>query len=118
MSDYRNRNSREPITVNVDKWLEDRQPLPGKSGLAYPGTTHAHPDQIQLPANATPEERKRVKELQEELRQEWAVREELAQREHLLDNTPRECVECFVSRRHYREDYMCYRCRDAQGGPA
>lgn len=87
-------------------------------GLAYPGSDRAHPDQIRLPANASPEERERVRALQEELREEWTVREELAQRHHLLDNSPRECVECSVSRQHYSDDYICYRCRDAKGGPA
>lgn len=105
------------ITVNVDDWLTQRAPVPGGHGLAYPGSAYAHPDQIHLPANASPEERERVRELQEELREKWHVREEVAERAHLLDNTLRDCVECSVPRQHYQNDYICYRCRDAKGGP-
>lgn len=111
-------DSPKPITVNVDDWLKERQA--GPSGLTYPGAVgpSTTPDQIQLPADASPEERERVRALQEELREKWRIREEVAEREHLLDNTSRECVECHTSRRHYRDDYICYKCRDAKGGSA
>lgn len=110
------------ITVNIDDWLKERQA--GPSGLTFPGTLPhppgepSHPDQVRLPANATPQERAEARAMQEKLRKRWQEREELAEREHLLDNTPRECVECSALRRHYKNDYVCYRCRDEQGGPA
>jgi hypothetical protein len=108
---------RESITVDVNKWLEERQ-NPG-GGLKYPGSEpRPHPDQIHLPSDASVEERKKLLSVQEDLREQWQEREELAQRAHLLDNAPRECVECSDSRMHYKNDYICYRCRDKAGGPA
>ena len=96
------------ITVDVEKWLKERH-NPG-GGLKYP------PEQA--PRTASPADKERVRQTQEELRERWQEREELAEREHLLDNEPRECVECSATRQHYKNDYICYRCRDAAGGPA
>jgi hypothetical protein len=113
MTSYRpNSAAGEEITVNLDDWLTNRDVTLDRS------TTYVHPDQIQLPASATAEEREQMRAQQEELRKLWQEREELAEREHLLDNAPRECVECSDLRRPYKNDYICYRCRDKQGGPA
>jgi hypothetical protein len=106
----------QPITIDVNQWLAERQ-NPG-GGLQYPTSRAPHPDQIRAPENASAEEREQFRRTQEELRERWQEREEIAEREHLLDNAPRECVECLATRRHYKDDYVCYRCRDAAGGPA
>lgn len=101
------------ISVNIDDWLEQKQ-TPKEPGPPV----IVHPVQVQLPANATPEDRKKARAEQARLRAEWEEREELAEREHLLDNESKECVECSAQRRHYKNDYVCYRCRDEAGGPA
>lgn len=103
------------ITVNVDEWLKERQAGPG--GLTYPGaiTKTTHPDSVQIPPSASPEEQERIKNLQNHLRQQWVEREEVAERHANLD-AKRTCVHCGEMRQHYTNDYICYRCRDSLEG--
>jgi hypothetical protein len=97
------------ISVKLDDWLAERKTpqLPGQVAVGM------HPDLIQLPANATPEQQEEIREQQNKLREDWRQRTEIAQREHLLDKQAKECLECGDTRRQYTDDYMCYRCRDS-----
>lgn len=95
------------ITVNIDDWLAERQA--SAQGLKFP----AQAPTIQLPATAaTPEEQAVILEEQRRIKERWMATQELEVRKgKLVEGTP-ECVECGEQRQQYKDDYVCYRCRD------
>lgn len=92
------------IRVNVDKWREDR------AG----GVTPTHT--IHLPRIVSDEERENIERQQAVLQDRWLKSQEITVRREKLDSEKVECVECGVTRERYKEDYICFRCRDKLEG--
>lgn len=93
-----NPTPRPVLTVNIKEWLEKRN-----IGGVQPQPTVQIPD---MASYAT------VEEYQEKLAEAYVKQQTERQRASKLEAKAKECGECSQVEKHYRDDYMCYACRD------
>lgn len=82
----------KPISVNIDDWLKTNG---GNRKLLQQNTTAAE-----------------VEEMVHERAQQWMDEQDKRRREPLLADEKQECADCGEFRRPYKDDYICYECRD------
>jgi hypothetical protein len=76
-------------TVNINEWFQERH------NAAPP------PNEVEL-----------ATDLAARLNDTWRDQREEAERAGRLEDAAKDCSECGTSRKHYKDDYWCYRCRD------
>lgn len=91
--------SGKPRTINVDEWLRDNER----------GKVIHNPPVIKRPS--IPQQRDAVN-YQKELQKNWHTYHENQAREPRLEGEAKECSECGTIERYYKDDYMCFKCRD------
>lgn len=89
-------------TVNIDEWLN--------RGLHVSRAKEALERHAKVPQ--TPQEQQKAAMVQRELLERWERQKAERDREDRLDSGTRECAGCGNLERHYRGDYICFRCRD------
>lgn len=92
MSDQKPPVAHAPISVNVDDWLKQRTQGPPQVSI----TVEEAAEQV-----AT-------------LSHDMLILEHERQLAVELDSVARECVECGDTRKHFKDDYMCWQCREAR----
>jgi hypothetical protein len=94
--DYQPPVTHQPITVNVDDWLGARQ---ADRGLLQQPRVDVSVEQLQEEA--------------EQRQEQWFAAQQERLREHQLEVNAVECSNCDQLERPYKNDYLCYNCRDA-----
>jgi hypothetical protein len=93
--------SKEPEgvrTVNINEWFKQR----------HERHVYKRPE-VKLP---TPDEIEAAKEQQAVLADRFAELHAARVLADRLEGGPRECSNCGQTERFYKEDYVCYQCRD------
>ena len=99
---YGSSNPGQPITVNVDEWMKQAH---GPRAAPKP----AEQEQLQRPK---PEEVERARQELRNYKENYLARNERAARQAKLTPDKHECTECGRTEYFYKDDYMCYMCRE------
>lgn len=101
---YKSSNPGVPITVNVDEWMKQAH---------GPRATPKPAEQEHLQARSKrQEEIERAKIELRDYKENYLARNERAARQAKLSIEKSECTECGRTEFFYKDDYMCYQCRE------
>lgn len=93
MSEVKPPMSHPTITVDINDWMNERRTRGGATC-----TTNVTVDDLIDEA--------------EERQAQWLHRKRMVELETLLAEGAHECSDCGKVERFYKDDYMCYQCRD------
>jgi len=97
---YRTPVVHKEISVNINDWMTSRQQVFNPNGPAQAGVVRETMTTEELIFEA-------------EKRQEaWLESERMSRLADKLEASAVECSECGQTERPYKEDYLCYKCRD------
>lgn len=104
LRNYRSGNPGQPITVNVDEWM--------KQAHGPAATPKPVEQEFPKPHKERQEEIRKARQEQANYKENYLARNERAARQAKLTEDKHECSECERTEYFYKDDYMCYQCRE------
>lgn len=104
LKNYTSGNPVGSISVNIDEWM--------KQAHGPAATPKSVEQEFPKPQKERQEEIRKAREAQAEYKENYLVRNERIARQANLTDDKHECSECGKTEFFYKDDYMCYQCRE------